>query len=294
MQQRITAVEDAHIIVTQNPNFPNHNIYKFLKNLQDKNLVNYSHWILDDNIGLTPQKIQEVKDRYDPDSIYYKRYIMGERVNPDGAIYTIRDYNIIDTFDPSQYLDYIIVCDQGESISASSFVLAAIKYDDTKHQFTLDILKNYYYKNDKKSNAQVKMFKDTANDLSYFVKESIDLMGKYPSVVYIDQSPEFYRNVELSFRENDIPTNLIKYVIKDDIEQRIKSGLNLLYRKRLRFYKECKEIIKDFKEAVYDTDKIQKTGKFTRSKEYNELGHLDGIDSVEYAFTHYKQKLYIN
>ena len=137
------------------------------------------------------------------------------------------------------------------------------------------------------------MFKDTADDLAKFTKECIALMNKFPSVVYIDESPEFYRNVELEFRNNKLASNIVRYVLKDDIEQRIKSGCNLLYKGKLKFHKSCTDVIDDFKNALYDTDQIEKKGKFARLKEYNERGHLDAIDCVEYAFTHYKEKLYI-
>lgn len=294
IKQRITAVEDPHVICTMNPNVPKHPVYELMDNFIDKGVGFRTNWVLDDNVGLSPEKIQAVKDMYDPDSAYYKRYILGLSLNPESQIYNIRDYNIIDSFNPDDYLEYVIVCDQGESISASGFILAALKYDNVKYQYTLDILKHYYYKNAGKSNAEVKMFKDTAQDLANFVKESIDLMHKYPKIVYIDQDIEFFRNVELEFRHAGLDSTNIRYVIKDEIDQRIKSGVNLLYKGRLRFYKECKEVIDDFKCAVYDMDRIERYGKFERLKEYNELGHLDMIDCVEYAFTHYKNNLYIN
>ena len=43
------------------------------------------------------------------------------------------------------------------------------------------------------------------------------------------------------------------------------------------------------KRTAEDTKKIEKTGVFSRNKEYTSLGHLDSVDAVEYAFTHYKK-----
>ena len=294
MQQRITAVKDPHIIVTQNPNVPKHPIYEFLESLEKKGLVYYTHWVLDDNIGLTEEKIQQVKDRYDPGSIYFKRYVLGQRVSPEGQIYTVRDYNILEDFNPTDYIDYITVCDQGESLSASSFILAALKYDREKRQYEMNVLKNYYYKNDGKTGAAVKMFADTSRDYAQFIKECTELMGRYPSVCYIDMSPEFYRNCKNAFYENQLDPTILKYVLKDKVEERIKSGLNLLYTGKLKFYKGCSEVIDDFRNAVYDNKKIESTGKFERNKEYTEAGHLDSVDCCEYAFTHFKNKLYIS
>lgn len=293
MRQRITSVKNAHIIITQNPNFEKHPIYTFLKELQDKNLVYYTHWTLDDNIGMSLEQIAKKKAEYDPNSPFYKRYVLGLRVNPESKIYTLYDYTILEDFNPKDYIEYITVCDQGQSISASVFILAGLKYNQETKQYNLDILKRYYYKNQGKSGASVKMFIDTARDYGNFIKECIDLMGYYPKMVYIDDDVEFYRNILNAFRELQLQTTNLRYVIKDSIEQRIKAGLNLIYMSKLHFYKDCKEIIEDFDNAVYDGDKIEKQGKFERLKAYNDLGHLDGIDAVEYAFTHYKNKLYI-
>lgn len=76
VRQRITTVENPHIIVTQNPNMEHHPIYTLLKELQDKGLVYYSHWVLDDNVGMSPEKIAKKKAEYDTNSIFYKRYVL--------------------------------------------------------------------------------------------------------------------------------------------------------------------------------------------------------------------------
>ena len=55
--------------------------------------------------------IEEAKMGLDPNSVQYKRDILGMRIAADGVIYTIRDYNIIDTFNPKDYIKYIVVCD---------------------------------------------------------------------------------------------------------------------------------------------------------------------------------------
>lgn len=291
MKQRITTIKHPHIVVTQNPSYMKDPIYKLLDDLLDRKMVYYVHWTLDDNIGMTPELITERKSQYDPTSLFYKRYILGERINPEGQIYTLTDKNYIDDFNPDDYSQYITVCDQGETVSASVFILLAMKYDNIKKQNCLDVLKTYYYKNDGKNEINTKMFCDTANDYANFIIECSNLMHKYPSAYYIDMDPEFYKNCIATFREHDLMPTMIKYVIKDDIEQRIKSDINLIYTGKLRFYKNISpEIIDDFKNAQYDTDKIMKTGKMVRYKQYTELGHLDGIDSIEYGISYFKSR----
>ena len=57
--------------------------------------VNYMHCTINDNPILTEERINDIVREYDPDSIPYKRFILGERVSAEGLIYNVRDYNII-------------------------------------------------------------------------------------------------------------------------------------------------------------------------------------------------------
>lgn len=288
---RILMAQDPKVFISHNPVNKTNPIYEWLDELELNGIVNYNHSTIFDNPALTPSRRSELISEFDPNSIFYRQYILGERVNAEGAIYNVYDYNILDTFNPDDYFQYIITCDQGESISASVFVLAALRYDKPTGKYCMDILKSYYYINKNKSNMQVKMFSDTANDLSTFYKECCRLMNKHPKAVLIDQSPEFYRNCINSFRSNNINTSLLHYVAKDEIDERIKRGVNLLYQNQLHFYKDCKEVIEDFRNAEYDTDRIEKNGKFQRKKEYTNMGHLDAIDAVDYSFTYFKKEL---
>lgn len=272
---RILMAKDPKVFMSTNPTNKSHPMYKWIDELREKGLINLDRSTIYENPAITEERRNEIINEFDVNSIFYKQYILGEDINAEGSIYTVYDYNIIDKFDPSDYFDYIITCDQGESISASVFGLAGIRYDKTNGKYSIDILKEYYYINNGKTNMQVKMYADTANDLVSFYKECCNMMNRHPSAVLIDQSPEFYRNVVNAFRGNSLNASLIHYVIKDEIEERIKKGVNLLYLNQLHFYNKCKNVIEDFRNAEYDSEKIEKTGKFIRKKEYTNKGHLD-------------------
>ena len=49
--------------------------------------------------------------------------------------------------------------------------------------------------------------------------------------------------------------------------------------------------MEDFRNAEYDVDRIEKSGKFLRKKEYTTTGHMDSIDAVEYSFTYFNKQL---
>lgn len=293
VKQRITAVDDPHIIATLNPNVPKHPVYTLIQETVDRGIGMRTDWTLDDNIALSPEKIESVKAMYDPESNYYKRYILGLSVDPESQIYTVRDYNILDKFNPEDYISYITTCDQGVSISSSVFQLNALTYNQELGQFEMHTLKEYFYLNSEHRGADIKMYKDTAYDYLVFIKECITLMGgRFPETIYIDMDEEFYRNVVEVFRNNSFPTQAVRYVIKNDVAQRLKQGSNVLYHGKARIYKECKHLIEDLKSATYDTKKLE-VGKFERAKDYTDSGHLDSLDAWEYSFTHYQNKLYI-
>ena len=86
---------------------------------------NYVHWTLDDNPALSTEKIHEIKSRYDPSSVQYKRYVLGQRVAPGSTIYTLHDYSTFNTED--EYISYVIACDPGETVSATSITLNALR-----------------------------------------------------------------------------------------------------------------------------------------------------------------------
>lgn len=244
--------------------------------------LNYLHATLIDNPALSEKRINDIISEYDPDSVLYKAMILGQRINLEGMIYNIRDYNILEDFNPRDYIKILTVCDPGENLSGTAMVLAGLMYNNTEKQYEIHILKEYFHRNaDYRGGHNIKLPKEYAEDYCTFIKESSDLMGKYPSVCLLDTSITFYR--ELLLVNKNISSSLFKYVTKEDIDERIKTGINLLYRGRLRFYKSCKNTISQFKNAVYDPEKTAK-GKFERL-DNPAVSNIDLIDAVEYAFT---------
>jgi len=293
MKQRITAVNDPHIICTQNPNVPSHQIYKFLNDLIDRNLVYYSHWMLDDNIALTPEKIKDIKDRYDASGIYYRRYINGERVNPEGAIFKIRDdVNILNSYDENKYRNFITVCDKGENKSATVFLLIGSIYNEDTHQKELHILKEYHHLNFlEKSDALKKSPQQYADDYAQFILDGTNQFSRTPEKVLFDGTGVFFTDLRQGLIKRNIGNIVPKYVIKETDEVRIIALQNYLYSGKIKIYKDCVNTIQDIKNAVYDDKAYNSTGKISRLEDFNNLGHGDCIDSVDYAITFYKSFL---
>lgn len=291
MKQRITAVENPHIIITQNPNVPSHQVYDFLKELQDRKLVNYSHWILDDNIGLTPEKISEVKSRYHPESVYYRRYINGERLNPEGAIFTISEENILHGFDKTKYQRYITVADKGENKSATVFLAGALIFNEELQQLEIHILKQYHHLNSKCPEPQKKTPQQYAEDYAEFIRQCTAIFGRTPESVQFDGTQVFFSDLTKFLAERDLGGLVPKFVIKDEIEERIITLQNYLFSKKVRIDSSCDICIHDLKMALYDEKKYATTCKLARLEDYTTTGHSDTIDAIDYICSYYKKYL---
>lgn len=280
--------KDPKYFISHNPVSNTHPIYQWLNELLKLNVVNYDHSTIFDNPSLTDERRDEIIKEFDPDSIFYRQYILGERVDAEGAIYNIRDYNILDDFYPDDYMQYITVADPGENMSGTAFILAGLTYNKKEKQYEIHILKEYWHRNaDYKNGYNIKLPKDYAADYIEFISECASLMGKYPAACLLDEDITFYRELQLTPKR--ISFSLFKYPEKIDIETRVKTGINLLYRGKLRFYAGCKNVISQFKNAVYDHDKINK-GKWERM-DRPEIANIDMLDVTEYSFQYFSKYL---
>ena len=289
--QRITTKAGAHIIATLNPNIVTHPFYKQLDNWISQGICLYSHFTLEDNPVMTPELIKKAKMRYAPGSAAFKRYFLGQRVNASDTLFEVNDYNILHDFNPKDYISYIIVCDPGESISATTMHCICLRYQPKKGNYAIDILKEYYHLNDKQTGFNVKMMPDYAHDLAVFKQECYNLFGKYSVAVIIDESIEFYRNVKIEFSKMGLGYQSVIKPIKEDDETRIRQISSLLYSGQLNIYEECKHCIQDLQVACMDP-KAAERGEIKIFNDYTTDGHQDSLDDIAYGLAYYYDRFF--
>lgn len=89
---RQAAAKHPLVLWDLNPCAPQHPIYT---NYIDKWIGNYpggylyEHFTIDDNLSLSDERREEIKGRYDVNSVWYKRDILGQRVTARGLIYQL-------------------------------------------------------------------------------------------------------------------------------------------------------------------------------------------------------------
>lgn len=88
---RQVASKKIKILWDLNPCNPNHKIYRdYIDKYQKDGLLggyNYQHFTIDDNLSVNDERREEIKSMYDPNTIWYKRDIMGMRCVAEGLIY---------------------------------------------------------------------------------------------------------------------------------------------------------------------------------------------------------------
>jgi PBSX family phage terminase large subunit len=125
------SLEGSKVFWTMNPDSPYHYIYTdYITNpkLIDSGDVREWHYTIDDNPNLTRDYIDQIKRRYAPGSVQYKRKVEGLWVIAEGAIYD-RFIESQHTFKQPLYSDYdyyIISTDYGIA-SVTVFGLFGIK-----------------------------------------------------------------------------------------------------------------------------------------------------------------------
>jgi PBSX family phage terminase large subunit len=88
-KNRTLMASDPKYFISHNPTNPNNPIYRWLDDLQSRGLVNYCHSTIFDNPAISEERRQEIVSEYDPDSVQYKRYILGQRVVAENLIYNL-------------------------------------------------------------------------------------------------------------------------------------------------------------------------------------------------------------
>ncbi len=270
------------------------NIWQDEQERLDDKFLNYMHVTLNDGPNMTEEKISFLKRGKNPDSVEYKRDILGQRVSAEGAIYEITQDHILQDYKPEDYWRIITVADPGSAGSATGFIVAGLIFNEDTKQLEMHVLKEYYHRNASNNDVNKKDIVEYATDYVSFVLEAAERHKKYPERIYTDTDRPFYDLVVKALRAQGKGAN-ISFPIKGgaigSIDARIKQGISLLFQKRLRFYKDCKRTIEMFKAAQYDPKSYQYNGELKRLDDPKNNQSVDMIDCTEYAFNHFLKDL---
>lgn len=168
----------------QNPPAPNHPNLELLKQFEQTNTFRFRHWRPTDNPILTGDRLKMWKKQTETSDYLHKRDWLGERVMPEGVIYSMFDTdkhmtNVI----KGRPIETFFVADGGQS-DATTCTFCLVTFDEG--QFYLYQLANYYHSG--ADTGVVKAMSTYAKDIKLF-KEWCYSKWSYPHYNYFFVDP---------------------------------------------------------------------------------------------------------
>jgi PBSX family phage terminase large subunit len=259
------SVPGAQIFASTNPDSPAH--WVRTKWLNGNPNVRSWHFTLDDNPFLTAAFIRQLKTSYS--GLWYRRFILGEWVAAEGAIYDMLDHDqhLVDPRAIPPIVDWLVAgIDYGTSNpfhavlvgradTGRLYVTAEYRYDSARMQRQLT---------DAKYSAAFRQFLATAPI------PRTELQGVRPRYIVVDPSAASFR---VQLNEDGVNS----WLADNDVLDGIRTVSNVLGNDRLRISRACPSLIDELSGYSWDP-KAQKIGE---DKPIKVADH--GPDALRYA-----------
>ena len=253
-----------------NPCNPKASIYEdYIDKYRNQGLAGgylYQHFTIHDNATVTPERIAEIESRYDPNTVWYRRDILGERAVAKGLIYQAfadqPDRFIISEIPNIHHA--VIGVDFGGGTSAHAF--CCLGYCGNR----IIVLDEY---REREALNPTKL----GQDFVAFVKRC--QMRWLVTDVWCDSAEQTLINgLRTTAAQNRLPVN-IGNALKKPINDRIRALCLLMGANRFAIYKGCKWTIDALKSAIWDSNKPTEDIRLD-----NGSTNIDSLDALEYAF----------
>lgn len=261
------SVEGAKLFGGTNPDSPMHWFKTdFLDNFaNDPKQLKQFKFIMEDNPSLTDSYKNYLKKEYQ--GLWHKRYILGDWVLAEGAIYDFFDTSIHTVTRPPTYAKYYLLgIDYGTS---NAFAATLIGFNDD-HRPSLWVEKEYYW--DSKAMGYQK------TDAEYALDVQKAFEGYPIRLIYLDPSAKSF---EVELRRHKMPVKQAK----NDVLDGIRMVGTLLSQGNLVICRNCVNLIKEIEGYVWDE-------KSVRRGEDEPLKQRDhAVDAMRYVlYSHYGAK----
>lgn len=247
------SVPGAKLWFNCNPDSPMHwFLLRWIEKCDEKRLL-HIHFLMDDNPSLS----DEVRERYRTmySGVFYRRFILGEWVMAQGAIY--RDAWSDELLFGDDQLEYLL---KNLHIMRRSIT---IDYGTVNPMVYLDVLddgrdlwfiREYYW--DSRAEEKEKDNSQYADDLLEFVR-GVEL---WPTNVVIDPSAASFK-IELRNRGLRAKETVETINADNDVIEGIRKVNTLLTRRRIHFYCGLVHTLKEMQSYCWDDKALQQSGK---------------------------------
>lgn len=245
------SLDGAKIFITCNPANPNH--YLYMEYIANKEMINDGKckvWTfnLEDNLTLSDEYVENLKASYPRDSLFYKRYILGQWVSGQGAIYSRFDDNNIYSEDrPLSYYDYLEFGSDYGAGSTTCWNLVGVKYFEDHIEY--DIIDEGGH---------------NAEDEGYSLTDSeiVDLICDMQDYYHLDLSSTFYpshdaKSLKTELEKNERVRMHIQTFTPDTLEC-IGEISSLFYKNYIRVHERCRRTIDCIRGYEWDVNMARK------------------------------------
>lgn len=252
---------DSKLVCTTNPDSPFHYVKTDFIDNKDGFTKSFK-FTLDDNPSLSHEYKEFIKSTNK--GLWYQRFVLGEWVLAEGAIYDFFEERYHVAKNPPTYAKYYLLgIDYG---TKNAFAAVLIGFNDDHHP-TLWVEKEYYWDSEKAG------YQKTDSEYCRAIQEAFE---GYPiRMAYLDPSAQSF---EVELRRAKIPVKQAK----NDVIDGIRFVASLFTNGDLVVCKACANVIKEIQSYVWDV----KSAKDGVDRPLKQRDH--SLDAMRYAlFTHY-------
>lgn len=259
---------------TCNPDSPNHWFKEFL---DSKANIYHQHYTIDDNPFLTDEFVSALKQEY-YGTVYYNRFILGQWVRAEGAIYKLfagspdRYFISFEELKQKKIQMINVGVDFGGNLSKHAFVATGITND-----YEVIVLVSERHDADTDSDKLSMLFID-------FIKRVFDMYSNIDTI-YCDSAEQvLIRTLKKTLYDNGFNIS-VRNASKIEIVDRIRLVAGLISRNKF-FYTQNADTVKDaLTNAVWDETKIKTVRLDDGSSD------IDTLDAMEYSIERYAKRL---
>lgn len=242
-----------------NPSNPNADIYKnYIDKFMGLDWYRYEHFNIFDNATMSQERIEEIQNKYDMNSVWYKRDILGERMVAEGLVfpyfandckpYLFKYQNLKEKMKEKgkRFSHLIIGVDFGDNGSKYSWHLTGFT-NDWDYMWALD---------------EGDMAKSNAIDATKFCKAFVRFYKRciecygYVEWIFPDSASNTLINtLRAYFYAEGLDGSIIAPVKKNELTDRPITVDSLLVTGRLKIEEHCKNLINALSELVWDEKK---------------------------------------
>lgn len=242
-----------------NPSNPNADIYKnYIDKFMGLDWYRYEHFNIFDNATMSQERIEEIQNKYDKNSVWYKRDILGERMVAEGLVfpyfannckpYLFKYQSLKEKMkeEGKRFSHLIIGVDFGDNGSKYSWHLTGFT-NDWDYMWALD---------------EGDMAKSNAIDATKFCKAFVRFYKRcvecygYVEWIFPDSASNTLINtLRAYFYVEGLDGSIIAPVKKNELTDRPITVDSLLVTGRLKIEEHCKNLINALSELVWDEKK---------------------------------------